>query len=121
VRIVVCANLALRFVLELCALAATAYWGSTTGSGVTPWLLAIGAPAVVIAVWALFVSPKATVELRPPLRLAIEFLVFGAAALGLAAAGRPTLAVAFAIVAAISGTLNYLWPERTITGSGRPP
>jgi Protein of unknown function (DUF2568) len=69
------ANLALRFVLELSALAATGCWGYTTGGGVMRWVLAIGAPAVVIVVWALFVSPKATVDVRRPVRLAIEFLV----------------------------------------------
>lgn len=103
------ANLGLRFMLELSALAATAYWGYTTGSGVTRWLLAIGAPVLVAVVWGLFVSPKATVELSRPLQLVIEFAVFGAAVLALAAADQWTLAVVFAIVAAVSGTLNYVW------------
>ena len=103
------ANLGLRFLLELSALAATAYWGFETGSGAIGWLLALGAPALVIVVWALFLAPKRTIELAKPIRLVLEFMVFGAAALALAAAGQQTLAVAFAIVAAISGTLNYIW------------
>jgi hypothetical protein len=39
----------------------------------------------------------------------IEFIVFGAAVVALAAAGQGTLAATFAIVALISGTLNYVW------------
>ena len=56
------ANLGLRFLLELGALAAVGYWGWETGDGLLGWVLAIGAIAAVIAVWALFVSPKHTVE-----------------------------------------------------------
>jgi Protein of unknown function (DUF2568) len=103
------ANLGLRFLLELSAIAAVAYWGFETGSGVSGWLLAAGAAALVIVVWALFLSPKATIELARPLRLGLEFMVFGAAALALAAAGQVALAIVFAVVAAISGTLNYVW------------
>jgi hypothetical protein len=103
------ANLGLRFLLELSVLAATAYWGFEAESGVIGWLLAVGAPALVIVVWALFLAPKRTIELAKPIRLVLEFMVFGAAALALAAAGEETLAVVFAVVAAISGTLNYMW------------
>jgi hypothetical protein len=110
-------NLALRFLLELGAFAAVAYWGIETGSGIWGWLLAVGAAALVIVVWALFISPKATVELAPPLRLGLELATFAAAALALAAAGQSVLAVVFAVIAAISGTLNYVWEEPLL----RPP
>ena len=46
------ANLGLRFLLELGALAAVGYWGWETGDGLLGWVLAIGAIAAVIAVWA---------------------------------------------------------------------
>jgi hypothetical protein len=93
----------------LSALAATAYWGTETESGVTRWVLAIGAPALVIVVWARFLAPKRTIDLAKPIRFVLELVVFGAAALALAAAGERALAVVFAVVAAISGTLNYIW------------
>jgi uncharacterized protein DUF2568 len=102
-------NLALRFILELSALAATAYWGYDTESGVTRWVLAVVAPALVIVVWALFIAPKRKAELARPIRLVLELMVFGAAALALAATGQRTLAVVSAVVAAVSGTLNYIW------------
>jgi Protein of unknown function (DUF2568) len=112
------ANLALRFLLELCALAALGYWGWTTGSGVTRWLLAAAAVGAMAVVWGLFLAPKRRIDLAKPLRLAIEFVVFGAASAGLAATGQTALAIAFAIVAVISGTLNYVWdsPEARLTG-----
>jgi hypothetical protein len=111
------ANLALRFLLELCAIAAVAYWGIEMGSGLWGWLGAAGAAALVIVVWALFISPKATVELAPPLRLGLELVIFAAAALALAAAGQAALAVVFAVLAAVSGALNYVWSSPSI----RPP
>jgi hypothetical protein len=82
------ANLALRFALELAALAALAYWGW----GVS-WVLAIAAPAAWIALWATFGSPKARVTLSTPQRIVFEALVFGAAAVALGAAGEPVWGV----------------------------
>jgi hypothetical protein len=96
-------------VLELGALAATAYWGFKTDAGAARWAFGMGAPIGVIVVWALFVSPKPRIELPRPARLAIELAVFGLAALALAAAGQRTLAIVFAVVAVVSGTLNYIW------------
>lgn len=102
------ANLAARFLLELGALGATAYWGFSTASGLTQWVLGLGAPAAVIVVWWLFVSPKARIEVPRPARFAIELLVWAAAAIALAAAGQPVLALVFAVVALVSGAINYL-------------
>jgi hypothetical protein len=111
------ANPALRFLLELSAIAAVLYWGFETGSGICGWFLAVGAAALVIVVWALFISPKAGIELERPLRLVLEYAVFGAAAVALAAAGQVVLAIVLAVVALVSGTLNYAWEKPAI----RPP
>ncbi len=58
------ANLALRFLLELCLLAALANWGFQAGSG---WLakigLGLGAPLLAAVIWGIFISPKADVPL----------------------------------------------------------
>ena len=82
------ANLALRFFLELAALAALAYWGW----GVT-WVLAILAPAAWIVLWATFGSPKARVSLSTAQRIVFEAVAFGAAAVALGAAGQEVWAV----------------------------
>jgi hypothetical protein len=108
VRLLEGANLTLRFLLELSAIAIMAYWGFKSGSGAMRWLLAIVAPSVVIAVWALFVSPNATIAVPRLAQLAIEFVVWAAAAGALAATGHRTLAVVLAVVAILSGTLNHL-------------
>ena len=103
------ADLAVRFLLELGAVAAVAYWGWKTGDGAMRWLLAIGAAAALITVWWAFVSPKAKVELWKPLRLVVEFGVWAAAAGALAASDHQELAIAFFLVAIVSGTLNFAW------------
>ncbi len=109
VTIVRNANLALRFVLELSAVAAAGYWGWRTGDGATRSLLALTAAGAVIAVWWLFVSPKAKVDLWRPLVLVVEFGVWAAAAAAVAATDHVALALAFFLVATVSGTLNYVW------------
>lgn len=83
-KVVIGANLALRFLLGLCALAAVGYWGWQTGDGVLGLVLAV---AAVIA--ALFVSPKHTIETSKPVAFAIELAVWLAAG---AALTRPTTA-----------------------------
>jgi hypothetical protein len=102
------ANLVVRFLLELSALAAAAYWGFSASSGLTQWVLGVGAPLAVAVVWGLFVSPKHKVDLPRPARFAIELIVFAAAVLALAAADQPVLAVVLAVTELISGTLNYV-------------
>jgi len=100
-------NLVVRFLLELAALAAVGYWGFSSHSGVTQWVLGLGAPVAVAAVWGLFVSPKAKFDLPRPAAFAIELLVWAFAASALFAAGQRVLAIVFATIAVISGTLNY--------------
>ena len=48
----------------------------------------------------MFVSPNAPVKVPGPPHLGLELAVLGAAAAALYAAGRPRLALAFALVAA---------------------
>ena len=103
------ANLGLRFLLELSALAATAYWGFADHSGPAQLALGLGAPAAVIFVWWLFVSPKARIELPRPARFGVELLVWAAAALALVAADQAILGIVFAVIALVSGTLNHAY------------
>ena len=103
------ANLALRFVLELCALASVAYWGLETGRGATRWVLALGAALLVAVAWGLVVSPKARITLARPLRLLVELVIFALAVAALASTGQWTLAVVFALAVAVSSTVHYVW------------
>ena len=106
---VVGANLALRFLLELAALTAVGYWGWKTGDGALGWVLAVAAVAAVIAVWALFVSPKHTIETSKPVAFAIELGVWMLAGAALYATDHAALGLAFVAVSVISGLLNYVW------------
>ncbi len=103
------ANLVLRFLLELAALAAVGYWGWTTGAGVMRPVLAVGSVATVVVVWTLFIRPDPTIELARPLRFVLELGVWAAAGAALYAAGHARLALAFVAVAVVSGSLNYAW------------
>lgn len=102
------ANLGLRFLLELCALAALAYWGSQTGSTAVSIVLAIAAPLAMAVIWGLLVAPKATRQLQGLRRLALEIVLFGAAAAGLAVAGQWLLAAIFAAAVVISELVTYV-------------
>ncbi len=71
-------------------------------------LLAGGGVLLLAAVWAVFRSESdAIVEVPTGVRIAIEVAVFAAATAALVAAGRPRLAIAFAVVAAVNEILNY--------------
>jgi hypothetical protein len=105
------ANLVLRFVLELAALAAAGYWGSTHGSGGWRWAWAIGLPLVMAAVWGTFRvngDPKeAPVAVPGIVRLALELAFFGGAVTLLAAAGQSRPAVIFGAVIAAHYAISY--------------
>lgn len=91
-------NLALAFGLELCALAALGYWGTHTGGGpLAKTALGIGAPLLAAVLWGLFAAPKAAISV-PPVKFAVEVLVFGSATMALYAAGHRALAAALAIL-----------------------
>ena len=104
------ANLALRFVLELCALAALGYWGFATQPNVLlKWLLGIGVPLLAAVIWGVFGSPRASIPVRGWGQIALEVLVFGSGALALALAGRPGLGLIFAALLVLNRVLMHLW------------
>jgi hypothetical protein len=106
------ANLALRFLLELCALAATAYWGATGDGGRgRRAFLAVAAPVVVGVVWMLFVAPGATIHTPPALRFVVELTVFTAAASALLQRGHLVLASALGLGYAVNRALMAVWDQ----------
>ena len=57
-------NLALRFLLELAALASLGYWGGTAPAGAAARAaLAVALPVAAAAFWGMFVAPRARVVL----------------------------------------------------------
>ncbi|MET7735956.1 YrdB family protein [Streptomyces sp. NPDC005402] len=104
------ANLGVLFLIELGALAGAAYWGFTRDVG-APWLLGLAAPAVLVALWALFGSQRAKYKVRGAGRFGFELFWFGAAAIALFAAGAQVWALAFAAVCVVSKALAAAWSQ----------
>jgi hypothetical protein len=114
------ANSLIRFLLELCALAALCWWGYQVGG----FLLALVFPVAAAALWWLFVAPRATWFLPLPGRLLVEAVVFGGAAIGLFATGHPILGAVLAIVAVVNSALVHVWrqdEELRSASRARPP
>jgi hypothetical protein len=93
-------SLALKFLLELAAFAALSYWGAQTSV-----LLAIAAPALAVALWAVFAAPRSERRMAMPGRAFLELGVFGLAAVALLAAGAPAAAVLLAALSLVSAAL----------------
>jgi hypothetical protein len=93
-------SLALKFLLELAAFAAFAYWGA----GVSI-VLAIAAPAVAIVLWGLFAAPRSERRLPMPARIVFETAVFLLAVVALLAAGELVVGIVLAVLVAISTAL----------------
>jgi hypothetical protein len=99
-------NLALRFGLELGALAGlgAAAWHLSSGS--IRWIAVIIVPVLAAIIWGVFNvlddpsrSGEAPVEVAGWIRLSIELLILGAGAAGFFIAGQRNIAIAFAILA----------------------
>jgi hypothetical protein len=112
-------NLGVAFLLELCLLIAFAYVGFQIGA--TPLVrvvLAIGAAVLVTLIWGRYMAPKSDARLTGAAYLALKFVLFGLAALGLAVFGQSALAIIFAIVAVINQVLLLVWQQETLQEVG---
>lgn len=66
------ANVALRFLLELCILVALGYWGVQTGQGLLAKIgLGIGVPLIAAVVWGLVGAPSSPWQLHDPWHLVL--------------------------------------------------
>jgi hypothetical protein len=112
-------NLALRFVLELGALAALAYWGATIASArAVRIVLAIVLPVIMAVVWGLFISPKARIPTGVAGRAGLGLIMFRVATAALWRRGYPMLAGTYGSLAVASSILIVVWPQPTL-GVGR--
>jgi hypothetical protein len=100
-------NLALRFGLELGALAGLGAGAWTLTSGGMRWVAVVVVPLVAAALWGVFNVPDdpsrsgaAPVEVPGWARLTLELVVLGGGAIGLGVAGGPALGIAFALLVA---------------------
>lgn len=104
-------NIALRFLLELAALASLAYWGWTQHTGIGRFLLGIGLPVLAAALWAVFRVPgdpgDAVVAVPGALRLALEGVLLGGSVVLLARAGQPQIALVLGVVILLHYLTSY--------------
>jgi hypothetical protein len=106
------ANLAFRFLLELCLLAAVGYWGfSAAGPLIAKIALGIGLAILVAAVWGVFLSPRRSVQLPVTARLVMEVILFALAVAALAVTGQSALAATLAVAYAINRILILAWKQ----------
>jgi hypothetical protein len=99
------ANLAVKFILELAAIAAFAYWGASLDGVLVSVIVAIAAPASAIVLWGLFAAPRASRRLPTWARVPFELGVFALAAAALVAVDWPAAAIVFGAVAILNAVL----------------
>ncbi|THV28481.1 YrdB family protein [Glycomyces paridis] len=100
-RTFVMCNALLAFALELAMLAFVAWWALALDLDL--WAraaVAVGALAVLIALWGTFAAPKARVRLPTAGIVAVKAVAFGSGALALWGLGFGLAAIAFAVLAA---------------------
>jgi hypothetical protein len=98
-------NLALKFALELAALAAFVYCG-TTLDGTAVWsLAAVAVPLAMTVLWGRFAAPKAQRRLPRATRIPFELAVFALAAGALLAAGASVAAAGLSALVLLNGVL----------------
>lgn len=108
-------NLGIAFLLELAMLAALAVWGFQVSDNLPLRIVVgVGAPLLAAVLWGIFMAPLSKRRLTGAAYLVLKFVLFGLAAIALAAAGHGTLAVVFAVVAVINQVLLIVWKQETV-------
>jgi hypothetical protein len=109
-------NLLVRFLLELVLLAVVAYWGYHRFAGWPGVAAAIGFPVIAATLWGVFRIPNdprpAPVAIPGPLRLLLEWVLFGWAVWALEDLGYDTAAWFLAGVLVCHYLVSY---DRTMT------
>lgn len=105
-------NLLVRFLLELCMLAAIGYWGFKVDSGwVMKIIFGIGLPLLIAMVWGWFLAPKATYPLHGISHLGLELILLGSGAAALFSSGRTNLALVYTAMLAVNKVLMLVWRQ----------
>ncbi len=105
-------NLGVRFLLELCMLAAVGYWGfKTHSSWAMKILFGIGLPLLIAVIWGYFMAPRSAHRLSGIPFTIMDFILLGSGAVVLYASGQPTLAWIYAAVLVISEILRLVWRQ----------
>jgi hypothetical protein len=95
-----------RAIVLVLAIASLALWGFATWA--FPWnvVLGIGAPLVVLLVWALFLSPKPVLQVHPYLRAIVELLIYVGVTIAWWSMDQALIGSAFGVVAIAAGVIS---------------
>lgn len=101
--------LGIRFLTELALIAAVAWAGAARTRSI-PLAIGLGivAAVVVATVWGIWIAPASRRRLRGAARLVLEFVLFGAAAAGLAVAGRAVVGAVIGLAGAATAVVVRL-------------
>lgn len=107
-------NLALRFLLELCALASVGVWGWQQTDAWPKFILALSFPIILAIIWAVFAVPddpsrsgKTIIPTSGMARLIIELVIFALAIWSLFNMGYINLSFIFGMTVLIHYILSY--------------
>ena len=107
-------NLALRFILEMVALASVAIWGWTQHQGLLRYALVIGLPLTFALIWGIFAVPgdpsrsgKTVIKTKGLIRLILELVLFGLAVLAFYTSELETYAFVFGILILLHYLISY--------------
>ena len=107
-------NLAFRFLLELALLITAGAWGWNTGDEWVRFVLALGVPVSMAAIWGIFAVPddpsrsgNAPIATNGLLRLIIELCLFGSGVWMLYDMGKSSLCIVMASCVIIHYALSY--------------
>jgi Protein of unknown function (DUF2568) len=98
-------NLALKFGVELAAIAALAYWGASLNGSLLSVVMMVLAPAAMIALWGRFAAPRASRRLSRTARIPFELTILLLEAVALLAAGADALAAVLAAAIVLNALL----------------
>jgi len=107
-------NLILRFLLELTALISVGMWGWRQSDGWLKFILAVGLPIILAAIWGTFAVPddpsrsgSAPVVTSGIIRLLIEFGFFAIGTWALYEIGLTKASLAFGIIVTLHYIVSY--------------
>ena len=114
------ANLTVAFLLELAMLVAFGLWGFDLDRSLPVRLLAgLGLPILVAGFWGAFLAPTSTRRIRMPWIALVKIVLYGLAAIALAATRHPTLGLVVFTAALVSiGLAVLLRQEEVVTPGG---
>lgn len=96
----------LAFACELFAFFTFAFWGFAGWAVPLNIAFGIGTPVAALLLWALFVSPRAVLNVHPFVRAVIELLIYAGATIAWWSMGQTWVGLVFAVVAVTAGLLS---------------